>query len=238
MGIYGRDINFSLAKLIDEAAKIPGLERIRLGSLEPFSLDNNLLDSLSNCESFCHHLHLPLQSGDDEILSLMRRGYTSGDFIKICDNARKKLGENLHISSDILIGFPSESEQAFNHTLNIMKESRLGRVHVFPYSMRKGTLAATMQNQISHETKIFRVSQAITLGRELYNNYVKNFIGQDVKILIERENFGHTENYIEAICEGENFKRGEIVTAKAVDESDGILRLTHCISAAANGSNR
>ncbi|MBQ7578496.1 MAG: MiaB/RimO family radical SAM methylthiotransferase [Synergistaceae bacterium] len=224
LGIYGRDINFSLAQLINEAAKIPGLERIRLGSLEPFSLDNNLLDSLADCESFCHHLHLPLQSGDDEILSLMRRGYTSGDFIKICGNARKKLGENLHISSDILIGFPGESEQAFNHTLNIMRESRLGRVHVFPYSIRKGTQAAIMQNQISHETKIFRVSQAIKLGRELYNNYVKNFIGQDVKILIERENFGHTENYIEAVCEGENLNRGEIITAKAVSESDGILK--------------
>ena len=224
LGLYGRDINFSLAKLINESAKIPGLERIRLGSLEPFALDNNLLDSLSNCEKFCTHLHLPLQSGDDEILYLMRRGYNSRDFLNICENAREKLGENLHISSDILIGFPSESDNAFNNTLRIMQESKLGRVHIFPYSVRKGTPAALMNNQISHEVKISRVSQALKLGRELYNNYIKNFIGQDVKILIERENYGHTENYIEAECEGEkNFTRNEIITARVTGNINGKL---------------
>lgn len=225
LGLYGRDINFSLARLINESAKIPGLARIRLGSLEPFALDNNLLDTLSDCEIFCPHLHLPLQSGDDEILSLMRRGYNSRDFLNICDNARKKLGENLHISSDILIGFPSESDNAFNNTLRIMKESKLGRVHIFPYSVRRGTPAANMSNQVSHNIKILRVSQAITLGRELYNNYIKNFIGQEVKILIERENYGHTEYYIEAECEGVNkFCRNEIITLKAIGEIDGKLQ--------------
>ena len=224
LGLYGRDINFSLAKLINESAKISGLERIRLGSLEPFALDNNLLDSLSNCEKFCTHLHLPLQSGDDEILYLMRRGYNSRDFLNICENAREKLGENLHISSDILIGFPSESDNAFNNTLRIMQESKLGRVHIFPYSVRKGTPAALMNNQISHEVKISRVSQALKLGRELYNNYIKNFIGQEVKILIERENYGHTENYIEAECEGEkNFTRNEIITARVTGNINGKL---------------
>ena len=167
-------------------------------------------------------MHLPLQSGDDEILSLMRRGYNSLDFLNICDKAREKLGE-LHISSDILIGFPSESDDAFNNTLRVMRESKFGRVHVFPYSARKGTQAAEMNNQISHEIKISRVSQAISLGRELYNNYIQKFIGQDVKILIERDNYGHTEYYIEAECD-KAFTRNEIISARVIGESNGRLQ--------------
>ena len=99
LGIYGRDIRTSLAELINSISKIKELKRLRLGSLEPFCLDENLLNALSECESFCHHLHLPLQSGDDEILALMRRGYSSKDFLNVCSNARKKISDKIHITS-------------------------------------------------------------------------------------------------------------------------------------------
>ena len=211
LGIYGREIDTSLADLIRSISKIHGLQRLRLGSLEPFCLDDNLLDALSECESFCPHLHLPLQSGDDDILSSMRRGYTSSEFVKVCDNARKKLGNDLHISSDILVGFPGESDNAFMNTLQTMKLAGLGRVHVFPYSKREGTIAASMTNQIPHDVKIARTSQAISLGHELYEAYVNQFVNSDAEILIENSKRGYTRHYIEAICEGND---NEIVRAK------------------------
>ena len=213
LGIYGRDINTSLAELIKSVSKIKSLKRLRLGSLEPFCLNENLMSALSDCEAFCHHLHLPLQSGDDEILASMRRGYKAGEFLKVCYNARKKISDKIHISSDILVGFPNETENAFQNTLKIMSEADFGRVHVFPYSERKGTLAEKMQNKIPHEIKIQRTSEAIKLGHELYENYAKKFEGENVEILIEKNNKGHTRNYIDAYCEGND---NEIVEARAL----------------------
>ena len=221
LGIYGRDINTSLAELIREVSKISALKRLRLGSLEPFCLDDTLLNALSECESFCHHLHLPLQSGDDEILSSMRRGYTSDEFVRVCDKARSVLGDDLHISSDILVGFPGESDNAFTRTLEAMRAAKFGRVHVFPYSRREGTIAASMTKQISHDVKVSRTSQAISLGHELYNDYVKKFMNSDVEILIETGNKGHTRHYIEAICTGND---NEIVRATVKGAVNGRLK--------------
>ncbi len=222
LGIYGRDISTSLAELIREVSNIHELHRLRLGSLEPFCLDDELLDSLCECESFCHHLHLPLQSGDDEILSSMRRGYTSDEFISVCDKARTKLGNDIHISSDILVGFPGESDSAFSNTLNVMKRAGLGRVHVFPYSKREGTIAASMTNQIPHDVKTARTSQAISLGHELYDEYVNRFVNSDVEILIESNSTGHTRHYIEAECDEGN--DNEIVKATVKGAVNGRLK--------------
>ena len=220
LGIYGREIDTSLAELIRDVSKIHELQRLRLGSLEPFCLDDNLLDALSESESFCPHLHLPLQSGDDDILSSMRRGYTSSEFIRVCDKARMKLGNDLHISSDILVGFPGESDNAFMNTLDTMKLAGLGRVHVFPYSKREGTIAASMTNQIAHDVKTARTSQAISLGHELYEAYVNQFVNSDAEILIENSNRGYTRHYIEAFCEGND---NEIVRAEVKGAVNGRL---------------
>ena len=220
LGIYGRDINSSLAELIREVSKIHELKRLRLGSLEPFCLDDNLLNALSECEAFCHHLHLPLQSGDDGILSSMRRGYTAHEFVSICTKARSVLGDDLHISSDILVGFPGENDNAFKNTLETMKAAKFGRVHVFPYSKREGTIAASMTNQIHHDVKINRTSQAISLGHELYEEYVKRFMNSDAEILIESNNRGYTRHYIEAMCTGND---NEIVKATVKGAVNGRL---------------
>ena len=213
LGIYGRDIDTSLADLIRRVSKINGLKRLRLGSLEPFCLDDDLMNALAGCESFCHHLHLPLQSGDDGILSAMRRGYAARDFVKVCENARSKISPDIHISSDILVGFPGESDTAFLHTLGIMRASGFGRVHVFPYSARRGTIAANMAGQVSSSVKVSRVAEAISTGRELFSDYAKRFVGHEEEILIERGNKGHTRHYIEATCEGND---NEIVKAEVI----------------------
>ena len=220
LGIFGQDNGTSLAALIREVSAIGGLERLRLGSLEPFCLTGELLDALGDCKAFCPHLHLPLQSGDDEVLSAMRRGYTSGDFVRVCEHARKVLGSDLHISSDILVGFPGESEEAFTNTLNVMRAAKFGRVHVFPYSERQGTIAAGLQGKVSHDVKTARTARAISLGRELYADYVRQFIGQDAEILIETGGKGHTRHYVEALCEGRD---NEIVRAIVKGERDGQL---------------
>ena len=222
LGLYGRDINSSLADLIRDVSKIKELTRLRLGSLEPFCLDENLINALADCEAFCHHLHLPLQSGDDEILTAMRRGYTAKNFVDVCYNARKKISNDIHISSDILVGFPGEDFSAFQNTLNIMKEAGFGRVHVFPYSERKGTLAEKLPSKIkvNHSEKIFRTSEAIALGRKLYKDYVKNFDAKDVEILIEKDGKGYTRHYVEATCNAPN---NEIVKAKVLRRVDDRL---------------
>ena len=225
LGLYGKDLNFSLADLIREVSKIQELKRLRLGSLEPFALNDDLINSLSECEAFCHHLHLPLQSGSNEILNSMRRGYSADDFLKICDKAREKISENLHISSDILIGFPGETEKNFNETLEIMKKANFGRVHVFPYSIRPGTLAANFPDQISHEVKISRTSQAISLGQELFDNYAKKFLNKEIEILIEKNNRGYTRNYVEAVINSSNLNSDSnfITKASVLKYVNGVL---------------
>ena len=220
LGIYGQDTGISLAELIRKISMIDELHRLRLGSLEPFCLNDELLSALSECDAFCPHLHLPLQSGDDEVLSRMRRGYSAADFVRVCEHARRVIGDDLHISSDILVGFPGESESAFMNTLNVMRLAGLGRVHVFPYSERRGTLAANMSGQIPHAEKISRTSRAIALGQELYTDYVKKFVGRKAEILIEKNNTGHTRHYIEAFCAGND---NEIVRANVTGVKDGQL---------------
>ena len=223
LGIYGRDLKITLADLINELAKLKNIPRLRLGSLEPFSLDENLMTALKNCESFCPHLHLPLQSGDDGILKSMRRGYSSYDFIKTCERARKIINENLHISSDILTGFPGESDIAFENTLKTMRESNLGRVHVFSYSEREGTLAAKFPDKVPEKIKAQRKTQAIKLGEELLKNYAEKFIGHDVKILAENNFKGYTENYIEAHSQNKNLEHNKIYALKALKFDGGFL---------------
>ncbi len=224
LGIYGHDRDTSLAELIRKVSRIDGLKRLRLGSLEPFCLNDELADALAECEPFCQHLHLPLQSGDDDILASMRRGYTAGDFVSVCENARERIDASLHISSDILVGFPGESDEAFRNTLDVMRASGLGRVHVFPYSEREGTTAAKMEGKIPHDVKISRTSEAISLGRKLYDDYAGSFIGREVEVLIERNNMGHTRHYIEAECKGNN---NSIVKAEAVGYDNYRLECKH-----------
>ena len=223
LGIYGQDSDSSLAELIRSVSGIDGLTRLRLGSLEPFCLNDDLLGALSECDAFCPHLHLPLQSGDDEVLSRMQRGYSAEDFVRVCERARSVLGEDVHISSDILVGFPGETEQAFTNTLQVMMASGLGRVHVFPYSEREGTLAATMPERVPHAERVSRTSRAIALGHELYSDYVRKFTGREAEVLIEKDGRGHTRHYIDAECDGCSGMDNEIVKARVMGVNNGRL---------------
>ena len=120
-----------LPVLVRRIGSIEGLKRLRFGSIEPFAVDGELLDAIAKTETFCRHLHLPLQSGDDSVLAAMRRGYTTGGFREITDNIRDKLGNEIHLSTDLMVGFPGEDEEAFEKSIKFIKDIGFGKVHVF-----------------------------------------------------------------------------------------------------------
>ena len=185
LGLYGSACDFDLGDLVKSLAKIKGLKRLRFGSIEPLALDDKLLRLLAESEIFCRHLHIPLQSGDDGILDLMRRGYKAKDFANIIENVRCYLGDDVHVSTDIIVGFPGESERAFENTLTLIDNLGIGRVHVFPFSPRKGTRAYTMPERLDKGELEVRMDRAINLGRKLLHRFARKWVGQSVEILVE-----------------------------------------------------
>jgi threonylcarbamoyladenosine tRNA methylthiotransferase MtaB len=185
LGLYGKYGEVSLGEVVRQIGAISGVKRIRFGSLEPFGIDDELLSSLAETPQFCPHLHLPLQSGDDGVLEKMARGYSVNDYMTSVKKVRRFLGDNVHISTDILVGFPGEDEKAFANTLALMENVKFGKVHVFPYSRRKGTKAASLGGQIQHEIIQERVHRVLETGEKLLNEYCSQWIGKTFPILIE-----------------------------------------------------
>ena len=232
LGLYGRDTGSSLAELVRSLSALPGLERLRLGSLEPFALSDDLLEALGESPVFCPHLHLPLQSGDDGVLSRMRRGYTADDFARVCARARGRLGADLHISSDVLVGFPGEDESAFGNTLRLMRRAGIGRAHVFPYSPRRGTPAASFEGRVSPAVLSARAAEAAVLGNELLDAYAGRFVGRTLPVLAEGGRCsGYTPHFLPAVWEGggkagmeAKMKAGRSVRLRIDSASGGELR--------------
>ncbi len=185
LGLYGRDLGTGLDELVRRLAGISGLRRLRFGSLEPFAVDDNLLRVLADCPSFCPHLHLPLQSGDAGVLEAMKRGYTPGEFADKVERVRKHLGPDVHLGTDVLAGFPGETEEAFARTLDLVRELGFGRLHVFPYSPREGTAAARLSGRIPRAEAEIRCRQGIALGEELLGRYADRWVDRNVDLLVE-----------------------------------------------------
>ena len=192
LGLYGRDRDTDLGDLVAALARVEGLKRLRFGSLEPFGLEETLLDRLADTGIFCPHLHLPLQSGDDGVLDRMGRGATAGDFAGLVEAARRRWGEDLHVSTDLLVGFPGEDEGAFRNTLTLVEDLGLGRLHVFPFSPRKGTPAASWPRPPAGEVRE-RTRRALDLGRILLDRFAARFLGRPVEVLVERCREGKAE---------------------------------------------
>jgi len=190
LGLYRPDGQWGLARLVEEISRVPGILRIRFGSIEPFALDESLIRVLARTEAFCPHLHLPLQSGDDGVLSAMRRGYSSAGFARIVGKVRELWPEPVHLSTDILVGFPGESEEAFQKTLSLVSELGFGRLHVFPYSRRPGTAAASMERHLPEEVARERCTEAIAVGERLLGQYAGRFVGDSVSVLVEKARNG------------------------------------------------
>ena len=200
---YGKDFKeeYRLIDLLEDINKIDGIERIRLGSIEPLLLTEEFLERLTNNVSkFCPHFHLSLQSACTETLKRMNRRYTIEEFKEIVNRIRRFYKEPI-LTTDVIVGFPDESDEEFDITVNNLKEIAFYKMHVFKYSPRKGTKAAVMKGQVSGDIKEKRSKCLLAMSDELEIKYQKDYIGKEVNVLIEEldeDNYykGHTENFI------------------------------------------
>ena len=199
---YGRDFkdkNIGLIDLLEEINKIQGLHRIRLGSIEPTIITDEFVERLSKLDKICDHFHLSLQSGCTETLKRMNRRYTTEEFRAVTKRLRAKF-PNAALTTDIIVGFPGETDEEFNITYEFLKEIAFYKMHIFKYSPRKGTKAAVMPNQIDGKVKEERSKKLIELSNENEYNYNKKYIGKQVEVLFEEREGeylkGHTTNYI------------------------------------------
>ena len=230
---YGKDFamskdnkltNYRLIDLLEEINEIQGIQRIRLGSIEPLLITVEFVERLKKLEKICHHFHLSLQSGCDETLKRMNRRYTTEQFKEIVRLLRNAYSD-VNLTTDIIVGFPGETDEEFNKTYQFLKEIKFYKMHIFKYSPRKGTKAAVMPNQINGDIKEERSKKLIELSDRNEIEYNKSYIGKNVEVLFEEEKDGmykgHTQNYIMVYCQSkENFdnKIIDVVCEKAEKE--------------------
>ena len=206
-GHYGADLdNYSFADLLSELVKIEGLERIRISSIEMNELNEDVLEILKNNEKIVSHLHIPIQSGSDEILKLMNRKYLKKEFIEKINEIRS-IRPDINITTDLIVGFPGETEELFQETLDTVDKIRFSKIHVFPFSLRKGTKAEELPNHLDDVTKKNRVKVLINKSQELEKEYMKKYIGKEIIFIPEvyRDGYliGHTGNYLLIKYKGE-----------------------------------
>ncbi|MFZ5631219.1 MAG: tRNA (N(6)-L-threonylcarbamoyladenosine(37)-C(2))-methylthiotransferase MtaB [Bacillota bacterium] len=231
-GAYGKDKagGMSLASLLEELAGIDRLARIRLSSVEPLDITGDLISLLAQGPPFCPHLHIPLQSGDDSILKAMRRHYSGDYFRNLVAAVRDKISD-VSITTDVIVGFPGESDENFMNTYNLIRELKFSALHIFKYSPRKGTAAAGFPNQVPPGVKEERSSMLIALGKDLANEFASRYLGKNVEVLVEESVEGlsgmvrgHTPNYLLAAFPGDPGMRGRLAQVRAEKLSGGLLK--------------
>ena len=212
---YGKDFKeeYRLIDLLEEINQIEGIERIRLGSIEPLLITEEFMKRLTKLEKICHHFHLSLQSGCNETLKRMNRRYTTEQFKEIV-NILREYYEDVILTTDIIVGFPGETEEEFDKTYKFLKEINFYKMHVFKYSPRKGTKASQMKEQIDGKVKEERSQRLIELSSKNEEGYNKSYIGRKVEVLFEEKKEGvykgHTKNYILAYLSEEKSKVNQL----------------------------
>lgn len=212
-----------LTDVIHEISKIDGLERIRISSIEATELNDKFLEELKVNSKICNHLHIPIQSGSNTILKSMKRKYTLDEYEKIIDKVRN-VRPNISISTDLIVGFPGESEELFKETLDTLNRIKFSKIHVFPYSKRDGTAAALMPNQIDEAIKKERSRVVFELSSKFEEEYAIKFIGSEIEVLVETGNIGTSSNYLKVLL-NDNFKVNSIVKVIPKEYSDGLLKI-------------
>ena len=220
---YGKDIKDSDIKLLDvikQINDIEGIERIRLSSVEPILFTDEFVEAVSTMDKVCPHYHLSLQSGCDETLKRMKRRYTTEEYKAIVDRLRAAI-PNVSITTDVIVGFPGETNEEFDKTYEFLKDIELTHMHVFKYSPRKGTPAATMENQVDPSTKHDRSEKLLQLNEENFNKFGQKMLDKEFNVLFEQKvgdnkYEGLTENYVKVIVESDN------------DISEQILKVKRC----------
>lgn len=218
-GNYGVDLNTNFASLLKELVKISGLKRLRISSIEITELTDEVLDVIKESNIIVDHMHIPLQAGSDEVLRLMNRKYDLDYYynkIKQIRNIRPEMS----ITTDVLVGFPGETEDLFNQTIKTCRELELTKIHVFPFSLRKGTKAENLPNHIENEEKKARARILLQISKELELNYYNKFLNREVEVLIEETkegvSYGHTGNYLH-IKINKELEHNTFVTVKIID---------------------
>lgn len=203
VGGYGRDLkNDSFSKLVEDILDIKDLYRLRISSIEESEIDENLIKLINERDNLANHFHIPLQSGSDTVLKRMNRKYNCGQFLSKIELI-KKACPNVALTTDVITGFPGETEEEFEETYEFIKKCGFNMLHVFPYSSREGTIASRMPNQIDPRIKKERALRLIELSNQLWDKYCDNFVDKEVEVLIEQYdeknhfNVGHTSNYLE-----------------------------------------
>ncbi|MEK4084620.1 tRNA (N(6)-L-threonylcarbamoyladenosine(37)-C(2))-methylthiotransferase MtaB [Psychrobacillus sp. FSL K6-1415] len=223
-GGYGEDLkDYNLAQLLrDIENNVKGLKRLRISSIEASQLSDEVIDVLRDSKIVVRHLHIPIQSGSDTVLKRMRRKYTMEFFANRLDRLREALPD-LAITSDVIVGFPGETEEEFVETFNFIRDQKFSELHVFPYSKRTGTPAARMDNQVDEEVKNERVHRLITLNDQLAVEYASKFEGEVLEIIPE-ESYkldsasnmveGYSDNYLKVVIPGSEDLIGKLVRVK------------------------
>lgn len=214
----GGDGSATLADLVREMDQIDGLERLRVSSIDPDEVDDALLDAVISGKTTCHSMHIVLQSGSNAILKKMNRKYTRQMFMEAIDRL-KGASSDFTFTTDIIVGFPGETDSDFQETLDLMEEVKFAKVHMFPYSKRERTRAALYKNPVNSATIMERKQKVLRLSEKIAYDLRKQYVGRKMKVLIEEEQKGHTENFLEVLLPNTELSSNEIVTCEMVENT-------------------
>lgn len=222
LGSYGKDSgnNINLVGAIEALEKIEGLLRIRLSSIEAGDISEELIDKMAKSKKLCQHLHIPIQSGDDEILKKMNRNYNRNDYLSLIKKIKSNAPE-IAITTDVLVGFPGEREDNFNNTITLVREIMPLRVHIFPYSNRAGTLASKFQERVNPLIIKERITRLTAISKECALAYKKRFLNKDRDVLLEGRSKddgkcwdGYADNYIKVRVKSSKNLKNQLVQVR------------------------
>ena len=228
---YGVDIkgDYNLVSLLEEIDEIQGINRVRIGSIDPTFFTEGVIERISSLKKLCPHFHLSLQSGCDETLKRMNRKYTSEEYKNIVTDLRNNI-KDVSITTDVIVGFPGETDEEFDATYNFLEEIKLSKMHIFKYSPREGTKASEMKNQIDGNTKEKRSKALIELNDRLEREFISRFIGTKAEVLYEdvfKENNnlyeGYTPNYIKVVSRSNKSLCSKIENTELLEIEDEYL---------------
>lgn len=223
---YGEDLDdYSFYELLVDLVKIKGLKRLRISSIETSQISDEIIDLIGSNEIIVDHLHVPLQAGSDATLKRMNRKYTTAEYLEKINKIRSYL-PNIAFTTDVIVGFPGETDEEFEETYNFIKQVNYSELHVFPYSPRKNTPAAKMKDQVNDQIKHERANRLLQLSKELNHEFALKQIGKTLKVLFEKRDgeylIGHADDYLKVKVKTADNLIGEIVTIK-IDKYDEIL---------------
>ena len=227
-GSYGKDLSdYTFTDLVKDLLKLDDLYRLRISSIEESEITDELIDLLNTNEKLAKHLHIPLQAGSDHVLKLMNRKYDLKTYIDKINYIYEKV-KDIAITTDVIVGFPQESDEDFIDTINTCKQMKYSKIHVFPYSSRKGTVASKMSGHINGIIKKQRAKELLNLSNELGLAYNQQFLNKEVEVLIEEEvsgyYIGHTTNFIKVkVLSNKVIERNSIIKVKVKEVYDSYV---------------